>query len=88
MLRATHGLLSLQRRPAPLPQEAPAPSAAEVAEVGLGRGCAAGPWLGSGAAAPGSDLSRGVLGRPPSCACRMLCMYAHVCRLSFGRIRG
>ncbi|KAL4420156.1 hypothetical protein ABPG77_008292 [Micractinium sp. CCAP 211/92] len=33
VLRATHGLLSLQRRPAPLPQEAPVPSAAEVAEV-------------------------------------------------------
>ena len=38
VLRSTHGLLSLQRRPAALPRAAPAPTAAALAEVGGGKG--------------------------------------------------
>lgn len=34
VLRATHGLMSLQRRAAPLPRDAPPPSEADVEEVG------------------------------------------------------
>lgn len=35
VLRATHGLMSLQRRAAPLPRDAPPPSEAEMEEVGF-----------------------------------------------------
>ncbi len=36
VLRATHGLMSLQRRAAPLPRHAPPPSEAEIEEVRAG----------------------------------------------------
>lgn len=58
VLRATHGLLSLQRRPAPLPREAPPPSAEELAEVGgLRRGRLAGLLLLPAAGPVGAGLA-------------------------------